>query len=27
VAAISWLAVVMNAWNRVAVTSHYPVAP
>jgi AhpD family alkylhydroperoxidase len=25
--AISWLAVVMNAWNRVAITSHYPVAP
>lgn len=27
VAAISWLAIVMNAWNRVAVRSHYPVAP
>lgn len=27
VSAVSWLAVVMNAWNRVAVTSHYPVAP
>ncbi|KAF0966348.1 hypothetical protein MLGJGCBP_00476 [Rhodococcus sp. T7] len=27
VSAISWLATVMNAWNRVAVTSHYPVAP
>lgn len=25
--AVSWLAVVMNAWNRVAVRSHYPVAP
>ncbi|MFD3688283.1 carboxymuconolactone decarboxylase family protein [Nocardiopsis sp. NPDC058631] len=25
--AISWLAVVMNASNRVAVTSHYPVSP
>ncbi|CAM3057534.1 carboxymuconolactone decarboxylase family protein [Prescottella defluvii] len=25
--AVSWLAVVMNAWNRVAITSHYPVAP
>ena len=23
--AVAWLAVVMNAWNRVAVTSHYPV--
>src|SRR4051812_36630297 len=27
VSAISWLAIVMNAWNRVAITSHYPVAP
>ncbi|EME20516.1 carboxymuconolactone decarboxylase family protein [Rhodococcus triatomae] len=27
VSAISWLAVAMNAWNRVAITSHYPVAP
>jgi AhpD family alkylhydroperoxidase len=27
VSAISWLVIVMNAWNRVAVTSHYPVAP
>jgi AhpD family alkylhydroperoxidase len=27
VSAISWLATLMNAWNRVAVTSHYPVAP
>ena len=27
VSAISWLAIVMNAWNRVAVTSHYPVGP
>lgn len=27
ISAISWLAIVMNAWNRVAVTSHYPVAP
>jgi len=25
--AVSWLAILMNAWNRVAVTSHYPVAP
>ena len=25
--AVSWVAVVMNAWNRVAITSHYPVAP
>ncbi|PQP16811.1 carboxymuconolactone decarboxylase family protein [Rhodococcus opacus] len=27
VSAISWLATLMNAWNRVAITSHYPVAP
>ena len=27
VSAISWLAVVMNAWNRIAVSSHYPVGP
>jgi AhpD family alkylhydroperoxidase len=27
VSAVSWLAVVMNAWNRVAISSHYPVAP
>lgn len=25
--AVGWLAVVMNAWNRVAITSNYPVAP
>ncbi|MFX4292264.1 carboxymuconolactone decarboxylase family protein [Streptomyces bohaiensis] len=25
--AVAWLAVVMNAWNRVALTSGYPVAP
>jgi AhpD family alkylhydroperoxidase len=25
--AVAWLAIVMNAWNRVAITSHYPVAP
>lgn len=25
--AVSWLAVVVNSWNRVAITSHYPVAP
>ncbi|WP_040798165.1 carboxymuconolactone decarboxylase family protein [Nocardia higoensis] len=27
VSAISWLAIVMNAWNRLAIRSHYPVAP
>jgi AhpD family alkylhydroperoxidase len=25
--AVAWLAVVMNAWNRVAITSHYRVSP
>lgn len=25
--AIEWLAIVMNTWNRIAVRSHYPVAP
>jgi AhpD family alkylhydroperoxidase len=27
VSAISWLAIVMAAWNRIAIRSHYPVAP
>ncbi|OLT31599.1 alkylhydroperoxidase [Rhodococcus sp. CUA-806] len=27
VSAVTWLATVMNAWNRVAITSHYPVRP
>jgi AhpD family alkylhydroperoxidase len=25
--AVAWLATVMNAWNRIAITSHYPVGP
>ncbi len=25
VSAIEWLAVVINAWNRIAISSHYPV--
>lgn len=25
VSAVSWLAIVMNSWNRVAIASHYPV--
>ncbi|RNL60873.1 carboxymuconolactone decarboxylase family protein [Nocardioides marmoriginsengisoli] len=25
--AVAWLVTVMNAWNRVAITSHYPVLP
>lgn len=27
IGAISWLVIVMNAWNRVAIASHYPVGP
>jgi len=27
VSAVGWLAIVMNAWNRVAITSGYPVGP
>ncbi len=27
ISAVSWLTVVMNAWNRVAIRSHYPVGP
>ncbi|OJX62925.1 MAG: alkylhydroperoxidase [Micrococcales bacterium 73-13] len=26
-AAVAWLVVVINAWNRIAITSHYPVGP
>jgi len=26
-AAVRWLAIVINSFNRVAITSHYPVAP
>lgn len=26
VSAITWLAIAMNAWNRVAIRSHYPVS-
>ena len=26
-AAVEWLAVVINAWNRIAIASRYPVAP
>jgi AhpD family alkylhydroperoxidase len=25
--ALTWLATVMNAWNRIAISSHYPVGP
>ncbi|WP_255409140.1 MULTISPECIES: carboxymuconolactone decarboxylase family protein [Kocuria] len=27
VSAITWLVIVMNAWNRIAIRSHYPVTP
>lgn len=27
ISAVTWLTVVINSWNRVAVASHYPVAP
>ena len=27
VSAITWLAIEINAWNRVAISSHFPVAP
>jgi len=27
IAAVTWIAIVINSWNRVAVASHYPVAP
>lgn len=26
-ASVTWLSIVMNAWNRVAITSHYKVGP
>jgi AhpD family alkylhydroperoxidase len=25
--ALTWLATAMNTWNRIAISSHYPVAP
>ncbi|HEU0257282.1 MAG TPA: carboxymuconolactone decarboxylase family protein [Microbacteriaceae bacterium] len=27
IAAVEWLAIVMNVWNRIAIPSRYPVAP
>ncbi len=27
IAAVEWIAVVINAWNRIAIASRYPVAP
>jgi AhpD family alkylhydroperoxidase len=27
IAAVSWVAIAINGWNRIAIASHYPVAP
>ncbi len=27
ISVISWIVIVMNSWNRIAIHSHYPVAP
>lgn len=27
VSVVTWLAIVMNTWNRIALASHYPVGP
>ncbi|BDZ50269.1 alkyl hydroperoxide reductase AhpD [Frondihabitans sucicola] len=27
IAAVTWLTIVINAWNRIAISSHYAVAP
>lgn len=27
ISAVTWLTVVINSWNRIAISSHYPVAP
>ena len=27
IAAVTWLAIAVNGWNRIAISSHYPVAP
>lgn len=27
IAALTWVAISINAWNRIAISSHYPVAP
>lgn len=27
ISAIEWLAIVINSWNRIAISSHYPVRP
>lgn len=27
IAAVTWLVVAINGWNRIAITSHFPVAP
>ncbi|SNT00396.1 carboxymuconolactone decarboxylase family protein [Rhodococcoides kyotonense] len=27
IAAVTWVAITINGWNRIAISSHYPVAP
>ena len=27
IASVEWLAIVINAWNRIAISSRYPVKP
>lgn len=27
IAAVSWISIAINAWNRIAIASHYPVGP
>jgi AhpD family alkylhydroperoxidase len=27
IAAVTWLVIVINSWNRIAISSHYPVGP
>lgn len=27
IAAVTWIAIVVNGWNRIAISSHYPVEP
>ncbi|WP_223628224.1 carboxymuconolactone decarboxylase family protein [Microbacterium sp. EST19A] len=27
IAAVTWLTIVINSWNRIALSSHFPVAP
>jgi alkylhydroperoxidase family enzyme len=27
IAAVTWVTIAINSWNRIAIASHYPVAP